>query len=46
MFASVEMLLKFCVEKFFSEPALANNRKKRASSQHSHFFVVRIPHWR
>jgi len=45
MYASVEMLLKFYAERFFSELALANRRGGRASAPSRWFFVMNIPHW-
>jgi len=44
MYASVEMLLKFCGEKFFYEVHIANVRGKRASSCTLKFFPRRISH--
>ena len=44
MYASVEMLLKFYEEIFFSETQIANVRGKRGSSCTLKFSPIRIPH--
>ncbi len=45
MYASVEMLLKFCAEKFSSESTGEKPRKKSGSAHTQLSFKLKISHW-
>src|SRR5438128_11991898 len=46
MYASVEMLLKFCVENFFSECACEKSRAKSTPAHIWNSFKLNFSHWR
>jgi hypothetical protein len=45
MYASVEMLLKFCAVNFFSEFRDEELRKKCGAAHTADSFKLKIPHW-